>query len=186
MKKLLAILLLTMTGCVTATVEDDIVVHKQIDVASEYTAQLQALKNQYGSYIPADAKFHVSLPGSTKFDVSKELRDLNDESYGVEYKLTNIVATIKCGSRDCYNGISSVKAAINGINIIDVDAQRATNGKLTARVTADVTELKKSLEAGESTLDVTIDADVSAEMQVTTKYDVDVAFHVQVNVDKSL
>jgi len=188
MKNTFVVLAFIVSGCVSATLDDDVIVKKHIDVASNLTSLVSPIKLKYGSYIPANFSEKVSLPASTDVDVSKELKDFDDAKYGASYSLSDIVVKLDCGAPGCWKNVNDFSANLGNIALANhtLTSAEMVGSYVSVPVTAKFDDIKKLLESGKTTLNVNIDATLTKDLVVSTSYDVEISFHLTVNVDKSI
>lgn len=188
MKKIFAIFTIFVSGCVSATLDDDVTIRKQLDVSTELSSLISPIKTVYGNYLPDSFNEKVSLPASTNVDVSDELRNFNDTKYGVSYSLSNVIVKLDCGSSGCWKNVTGFSASLGNVLLTKhtVTSDEAKSSFITVPVTGKFDDIKKVLEAGEVVLNVNVDATLTKDLTLSTKYDVEISLHVTVNVDKSL
>jgi hypothetical protein len=188
MKNTFVILALLTSGCISASLDDDIIIKRHIDVASNLQSLIAPIKLSYGSDLPTNFSEKVSLSASTDVDVSSELKDFDNEKYGASYSLSNIVVRLDCGKPGCWKNVNDFSANLGNIllvkhTLLNVET---TSSYVSVPATANFDDVKKLLEIGKTTLNVNIDVTLTKDLAISTSYDVEVSFHLSVNVDKTI
>jgi len=187
MKNIFVILALITTGCISASLDDDIIVKKHIDVAASLQSFIMPIKLSYQNYLPANFSEKVSLPASTDVDVSNELKNFDSAKYGASYSLSDIVVKLDCGTPGCWKNINDFSASLANIALVKhtLTNVEVTSSYISIPVTAKFDDVKKLLESGKTTLNVVLDATLTKDLTISTSYDIEISFHLTVNVDKS-
>jgi len=185
------------TGCVSATLDDDDTMKKQLDfssvIAQASTSQVSGLQAAC-KQLPAACSVPgiVPLQQEQDIDVSKQLKDFDSDKYGASYSLTDVVVEVHpttCKG-DCLANIGGITVTIGNCTLVDASHVAVETGKFNV---TDTKCVKEALQAGPAKLGVEIDvsyssvnAAVTALKTIPTIFDVKLDMHVEVNVEKSM
>lgn len=182
------ILFSLLTGCASATVEDDISIARVFDVGSQYAETKDQIRSQYGQYIPAGLRIPVVLRTSEDVDVSEDLRGFNDVDNGISYGLSNITVAIDCRAPACWYNLGSLAVTLGDITLIDYTLTEADHfgSNLTLPISADVQAVKNLLETGPTSVGIKVSGAITETIDVATTYDVKISMRIKAAVDMSL
>ena len=197
MKRIASIIpFLFITGCISASLEDDIAVQKQLDFSSSISQQqasipqLQALCSvqQQGVPLPSQctAPQLISISQEKDIDVSDELKKFSSESMGMSYALSGVTIDVNPTAcvGDCLSHVNGITATLGSCTLVNA-------AKFGTFAVGDTECVKHELESGPTKLQVGITLGYTgasglqqAFSTLPTTYDAKLSMHVAVNVEK--
>lgn len=188
------------TSCVSATLEDDISVKKNVDFSSQLNvpeiatykalftatsvtpspAMLQAGCAVVKSTIPSatyDAttnKCNVVLTQTKDVDVSKDLDKITSKVSGVSYSLSDVVLDI-----------TPIDTHVNSISVALGDTVLVDN-YITSHEVQNANLIQGILSAGPTTIKVDVNVTLDKDIVITASYDVGLSLHFAATLDKTL